>query len=1588
MRKYYLLLFFLGILLSTGQIYAHVEDVSQSIQKTSKVRKEKPRRMNPAKAKKAGLPIVHKAPQRSISLAYQPKKIYGYLIYDDEINDLSICHFNLNDLSTINIIEMGSSYYPNIVCGAYGNGQYYYYGCDDDGYALFFASVDLKTNKRTIINDYELEDYFLAYDMTFDYSTQTMYALVSTDDGDSSSLVTVDLTDGHIESEVYLEDYYVALAATYDGTMYAMSLYGELHQIDKAEGTAELILETDIASDYICAQSMDFDHTDESLYWTSYIYHDDGECYESALIKINVEEANFDNLGVVGGNAEICGLYIPFVRNNLNAPAEASEVTLTPDINGENSADLSWTNPGKTLNEDPLTELTKVEVYRSDNLVKTFEKPAVGVKMTFKDTDVITGLYTYKIVAYNAEGDGVPATVTGFVGHDVPEAVSELTLSKENERIGKLTWKAPIKGVHGGWIDIASLVYNIIRYPDKKTVASELAANEFTDNSLTALNNYYYTVEATTADGVGGISESNKELIGKALTLPYETAFNIEEKNQWTINDANSDGKTWTFDTYLADYFFRDKRDGAYYYGSTETADEYLISSPITLEGSKSYRVSLDAEVSVKGESATLEVTVGKGTDIASQKVITAYLINNISSETRNVSIIGLEDGEYNIGLHLKTTGADNVRVVGFGVDKCVASYISGIVSSEQQPLSNALIEVKKKDNAAVVASTLTNAKGEYTLPYIEKGEYILSVTLGGYENPKKELAINEPEILTMNLELMKAQKVTIIGSIKDEKDLPVVGASVLLKGTLSYQVTTKEDGTFEIVDITLGKYDVTVYKNSYEQQSLEVEISADKTLDVVTLVRKVLAPSEVTADIADNHPVITWNEPVDHKIFRYDNGKQVRDYGINGGSYYGVIGSVYRQPAKLTAASWFIIDDGYDDHDLVNLFIFDLDSKGEPTNRILYKQDEIKNNNGNWTTYAFEQPIDCPNGFLVALSVDGGYLALGATEADNDYPFIPETQCSSRDYENEGFYYLEELDATVKSSFMLRAEGIPTGAPINHSARMISTNKQKVKAIMPNNLLINRGAAKPASLNIQLASTSENSVYPVYNVYRLKTGEEEQTDKWTLLTQQPISTFTYTDQSWNTLSQGYYKYAVQAVYTNNRLSEMALSEALGKDMRTNIIIHVTTNVDGVSTQGASVKLTDKENSYTATADASGTVTFNSIPKGTYQISIRLKGCKEYVKEMDCSANDSYTADIQLLENLVSPHGLTVSAATQDNKYQFSWNEFMITDGFEDHPDFAINSAGNVGWSYIDGDGSVTQGFKDGSTGEWYEFDNMFSPMAFIVFNPSTVLPNMEREFQAHSGNKFLACLAGETANDDYLISPELDGSDSFIFKFFALSYDGTDRMEVGYSFNRPSAEEFTWGSGIVNITAAKEWNEYSYEIPAGVRYVAIRCISPSPLIFMIDDVCISTDKEKSQAIAEGLGAHKYEIYLDGEKVATQSGISYQFTNLSTKEHTAGIKAIYASGASELVTVTFNSEGNSIDNPNTEEVVLYPNPVKDYLHIKGETDKIEIYTLSGILVGNYIAPLEIPVSNLEDGIYTVRIITKSNIAIKKMIVKK
>ena len=437
----------------------------------------------------------------------------------------------------------------------------------------------------------------------------------------------------------------------------------------------------------------------------------------------------------------------------------------------------------------------------------------------------------------------------------------------------------------------------------------------------------------------------------------------------------------------------------------------------------------------------------------------------------------------------------------------------------------------------------------------------------------------------------------------------------------------------------------------------------------------------------------------------------------------------------------------------------------------------------------------------------------------------------------------------------------------------------------------------------------------------------------WTLLAEN-LQECSYADAEWRSLPQGVYRYAVKAVYTGDKLSSAAMTDSVGCKMLTQVRLHIATQTPDDESWGAEVTITDGYNHLYTTTVEDGEAVIDNVWKGHYMLTVSLDGFQGISVPLDLSLEDSYEFSYELTEIRVQPFNLMVEEVegTEKAEMRFVWNfPDYFFDDFEEHEDFMVNSPGSIGWQYIDGDGCETGGFLG-----FEEWDCLFKPMAFCVFNAYNILSedgqgtmaDYMQMMRSHSGHKQLASFSADgAANDDWLITPRLYFKQPFTFSFYARSYDGynyPELIEVRYSTTGCNKDDFTQvamkKTGVKSALGETAYNYYELELPAEARYVAIHHMSDQLRVLSIDDVFVGLKQanSRSQIVnrqSVNRNSHKmpalegqYEVYLDGQKVADTDETSYVFSHLTQGKHTAGVLASYTSGKTEMTTIDFDCQ--------------------------------------------------------------------------------
>lgn len=245
------------------------------------------------------------------------------------------------------------------------------------------------------------------------------------------------------------------------------------------------------------------------------------------------------------------------------------------------SAQLSWTTPSVSYLDAKLSALTGTKVYRNDQLVYTSTETTQGKRVAWTDRPSTDGYYIYKVVPYNAAGDGVYKEFAAYVGEDLPGAPQNVTLTTHGVN-AEITWAAPAEGKHGGYFDNASVKYNVVRMPDNKVVVEVTTSLRATD-AVSVKKGYSYVVTAVNKKGVGASATSKTMSFGPEDSVPFTSPLTTQDDfDRWVTADKNNDGNTWTFykPTQTTTY---DRCD--------QNADDWLYTPALKFEKCKTYQV-------------------------------------------------------------------------------------------------------------------------------------------------------------------------------------------------------------------------------------------------------------------------------------------------------------------------------------------------------------------------------------------------------------------------------------------------------------------------------------------------------------------------------------------------------------------------------------------------------------------------------------------------------------------------------------------------------------------------------------------------------------------------------------------------------------------------------------------------------------------------------------------------------------------------------------------------------------------------------------------------------------------------------------
>lgn len=520
--------------------------------------------------------------------------IFGQLRYEKNVNGTGLVKLNTanpNGYQWVRDYGYQAGVTPITTAGTYVGSEYYAYETTLYANTLMpraISVVDVNTGeytaKREIVNS-TTEAPLILDEMTYDPKTNRIFGLHYDTSANKSYIYEIDRKTLDIALVATIDKVLFYTLAADNGSLYAVRKGGmksylskiDISSINKTTKTCEYsdLGNTNIyLGDY--SQTMEFDKTTHRLWWMAQT--SDGNAY---LVELNPQTGAQIKKEFIDNEMQLLGMGIPYQYVADGAPSYPRAFKATADAKGALSAQLSWTTPSVSYLGAKLSALTGTKVYRNDQLVYTSTETTLGKSVAWTDRPSTDGYYIYKVVPYNAAGDGVYKEFAAYVGEDLPGAPQNVTLTTHGGN-AEITWAAPAEGKHGGYFDNASLKYNVVRMLDNKVVVEGTTSLRATD-AVSVQKGYSYVVTAVNKKGVGASATSKTMSFGPEDSVPFTSPLTTQDDfDRWVTADKNNDGNTWTFykPTQTTTY---DRCD--------QNADDWLYTPALKFEKGKTYQV-------------------------------------------------------------------------------------------------------------------------------------------------------------------------------------------------------------------------------------------------------------------------------------------------------------------------------------------------------------------------------------------------------------------------------------------------------------------------------------------------------------------------------------------------------------------------------------------------------------------------------------------------------------------------------------------------------------------------------------------------------------------------------------------------------------------------------------------------------------------------------------------------------------------------------------------------------------------------------------------------------------------------------------
>ena len=926
-----------------------------------------------------------------------------------------------------------------------------------------------------------------------------------------------------------------------------------------------------------------------------------------------------------------------------------------------------------------------------------------------------------------------------------------------------------------------------------------------------------------------------------ATTMTASTGDVLLEENfdtqqafeSWTIVDQNG-GRTWEYLNGMAAYMLD--------YQTGLPGDDYYISPEFELDADKVYELTFYMGVLSKTEN--LRVLLGTSTDPASFTQVLADYPSVVSSDSGNktVKVYAATSGKYRLAFYAYSepeqhrVEIDNVKLIEKSL-KGVPAEVTGTVLTPAALGAN-------QATLTFTAPTVT-AAGEALGQITAIDVYVGGELEKTFDNPApgESLTYQDTEVETgFNTYRIVARNEAGEGSAVEVtayvgQDMPVAPSNAVAHLNNDMSVTVTWDAPVQSVNGGYVDFDALTYRVERNSQSSGV-----------------VADGISATSYTDNIPVTEGQVNASYTITPLYNGNE----GASASTNSVVTGKPLDLPYKASFA-WGEQENWTQDGEVAD---FDFYATGD-----IYDD---------WTGEPLIEAPDYDGGFLVAESqyADYGQQSRLVSPMLNLNSVSVPTMKFMFHY-GRSQWYDPEWDGEIDDNIQVQVS-FDGGEWQDVENAQFFLNEMTDQWVECEVILPKKADANFANIGL-LASALSDQMGARHDLYvdNIRIGEAS------VANDIAVNAFTIEPRRANVGENFEMKYDII-----NRGSENAQG--------------YTVNIyrDGELYQSVA----DQE--LAAGSVTTGTATYTATADDVLAESINWQVEVVWNDDMMTDNNTSAVISTSVRPNeLPAPEYL--SASTSDGNVVLMWDACQsvepaqgeieyVTDDFESYRPFAIDGVGE--WTLYDGDGATTMVTPRIPV----QYENQGAPMAYQVFNTTELMTwveeNMDGAFAPHSGEQYMAAPSADypAENDDWLITPCLDGRAQTI-KFWAkaATFD-SEWINVYVSTTDAHHDSFVKLNAEDRIYVTEGWREYTFDVPEGTRYLAVRCIRRSVML-MIDDFTFApaTSDEPVRTLTG------YNVYRDGELIAFVAAPETSFTTEKTgSDSRYYVTAVYEEGES------------------------------------------------------------------------------------------